>query len=76
LTLVLMNASQSPRRAFWWTCGIEAATVAGAVVGTVVHPSAFWLSQVLAHIGGTFLYLSVSGLRDALSHSPAVIAAR
>jgi hypothetical protein len=76
LTLVLMNAGQSPRRAFWWTCGIEGATVAGAVVGTVVHPSLFWLSLVLAHVGGTFLYLSLTGLKDALSHPPAVAVAR
>jgi zinc transporter ZupT len=68
LTLVLMNASHSARRAFWWACGIEVATIAGALIGTVMHPSAFWLSLALAHIGGTFLYLSASGLRDALSH--------
>jgi zinc transporter ZupT len=76
LTLVLINAGHSPRRAFWSTCAIEVATIAGAVVGAAVHPSDFWLSLVLAHIGGTFLYLSVSGLRDAFSNSPAVVVAR
>jgi hypothetical protein len=40
-----------------------------------MHPSEFWLAVVLAHIGGTFLYLSVSGLRDALAPpSPVVVA--
>jgi zinc transporter ZupT len=76
LALVLMNAGHSPRRAFWWTCGIEVATLAGSVAGRVVHPSEFWLSLVLAHVGGTFLYLSVTGLRDALSRPPAVVVAR
>jgi zinc transporter ZupT len=76
LTLVLMNASHSARRAFFWTCGIEVATIAGSLIGTAVHPSEFWLSLVLAHIGGTFLYLSVSGLKDALSQPPAVVVAR
>jgi zinc transporter ZupT len=76
LVLVLTNASHSARQAFWWTCGIEVATIAGSIVGTFAHPSEFWLSLVLAHVGGTFLYLSASGLQDALSHPPTVVVAR
>jgi zinc transporter ZupT len=69
LALVLRAGRRSPRDALLWTCGIETATLAGAVAGAFwLHPSDFWLALVLAHVGGTFLYLSVSGLRDALSH--------
>jgi zinc transporter ZupT len=59
-------------RSVWRTCalafGIEALTVAGALAGMLgLHPSEFWLALALAHIGGSFLYLSLSGLQDALS---------
>jgi zinc transporter ZupT len=71
LALVLMAGGKSPWQAFWWTAGIETATLGGAFAGVFwTQPSEFWLSLVLAEIGGTFLYLSVSGLRDALA-SPA-----
>jgi zinc transporter ZupT len=77
LGLMLMLGSHSASRAFVWTAAIETATLAGAQAGAVwMHPSAFWLSLVLAHIGGTFLYLSVSGLRDALSPATPPVAAQ
>lgn len=67
MTLILMVGGREPWRAFALMAGIEAATLAGAVVGRfVVHPSEFWLALVLANIGGTFLYLAVSGFRDLL----------
>jgi len=47
---------------------IELSTVLGALAGIVwSRPSEFWLSIVLANIGGTFLYLCVSGTLDALT---------
>jgi zinc transporter ZupT len=68
LALVLMAGGKSPWQAFWWTAGIETATLGGAFAGMFwAQPSEFWLSLVLADIGGSFLYLSVSGLRDALA---------
>jgi zinc and cadmium transporter len=68
LGLMLMAGGRSAWAAFAYAVGIEAATLAGALAGMLwIHPSAFWLAVVLAHIGGTFLYLSVSGLQDALS---------
>lgn len=66
MTLMFMVGGREPRRAFTLTAGIESATLAGAVVGQVVHPSEFWLALILANVGGTFLYLAVSGLRDLL----------
>ncbi len=68
LALMLMLAGEIAWRAFLWTAAIETATLAGALAGAWwPNPSSFWLSLVLAHIGGTFLYLSVAGLRDAIS---------
>jgi zinc and cadmium transporter len=76
LGLMLMAGGRSTPAAFVWAVGIEAATLAGALAGAVwIHPSGFWLAVVLAHIGGTFLYLSASGLRDALSPHSHVAAA-
>ena len=72
LALMLMAGGRAPRAAFVWAVGIETATLGGAVAGWFwTQPSEFWLAVVLAHIGGTFLYLSVSGLQDALSAQPA-----
>jgi zinc transporter ZupT len=69
LALVLMAGQRSAWDAFLWTFGIETATLGGALAGTFwPNPSDFWIALVLAHVGGTFLYLSVSGLWDALSH--------
>ena len=75
LALMLMIGSRSPWHAFAWAAAIEMATVAGAIAGVQAHPSPYWLGLVLAHIGGTFVYLCVNGLWDALTpHRPAVAA--
>jgi ZIP family zinc transporter/zinc and cadmium transporter len=66
LGLMLMTGSRSEWHAFAMAVAIETVTLGGAVLGAFwTHPSEFWLALVLAHIGGTFLYLSVSGLKDA-----------
>jgi hypothetical protein len=71
---VLMAGGHSPWEAFQWAFGIEVATFAGAAAGGIWHPAPFWQALLLANIGGTFLYLSVSGLRDLLTpHAPPVI---
>jgi len=68
LAIMLMIGTGSRLRALAWTAVIEAATLAGTAAGSEwMRLSGFWLAVLLAHIGGTFLYLSVSGLRDALS---------
>jgi len=73
LALMLRLGGRSPSRAFATAAAIELATLAGAVAGNVwAHPSEFWLSLALASIGGTFLYLMISGLWDALSGSSRV----
>ena len=65
--LVLMAGGRSPWEAFGWTVGIESATIAGGLATTIwTQPSEFWLAIVLAHVGGSFVYLSASGLRDAI----------
>jgi zinc transporter ZupT len=75
LGLMLIAGGRPAWRAAAWAVGIETATLAGALAGGLMHPSEFWLAVVLAHIGGTFLYLSVSGLRDALAPpSPVIVA--
>jgi zinc and cadmium transporter len=68
LALMLMVGGWSPWSAFALATIVESATPAGALAGAViVHSSAFLISIVLANIGGTFLYLAVSGLWDALA---------
>jgi zinc transporter ZupT len=68
LAVMLMIGTGSPVRAFVWAVAIEAVTLAGMAAGSQwIQLSGFWLAVLLAHIGGTFLYLSVTGLRDALS---------
>ena len=73
LVLVLLTGSRSPWQAFRRACAIEGATLGGALAGAIwVHPSDFWMAVVLAHLGGTFLYLSASGLQDAIAARPSV----
>ena len=68
LGLVLMTGTRSALIALAIATGIETSTLTGAVAGAFwMNPSAFWLAIVLAHVGGTFLYSSVSGLQDALA---------
>ena len=66
LGIILMASGRSTWRAFVAAVAIEAATLGGPLTTLVwTHPSPFWLSFVLAHIGGTFLYLSTNALRGA-----------
>jgi len=75
LATMLAVSAGSASRAFAWSVVIEAATLGGAAAaGLWAAPSPFWLAIVLAHIGGTFLYLSITGLRDALTPPPLVVA--
>lgn len=68
LALMLLADSHSPTRAVMTAIAVEAATLAGAAVATVwTEPSPYWLAILLAHIGGTFLYLAVTGVREASS---------
>ncbi len=70
---ILMASGRSTRRAFALAVAIEAATLGGPLASVAwTHPSAFWLSLVLAHIGGTFLYLSGNALWGALPAVPHV----
>jgi zinc transporter ZupT len=74
VALVLMAGSRSARQAFQWALGIEVATLLGAVASALwTHPSEFWQAVVLANVGGTFLYLSFSGLRDLLAPPVALV---
>ncbi len=73
LALMLMVGGRTPWRAFALAVAVEVSTLVGALAGSVwAHPSELWLSLVLANIGGTFLYLAISGLWDLLSPAPPV----
>ena len=75
LALMLRAGNRSALRAFGWAAAIEAVTIAGALAPVVwPRPSDFWLAFVLAHVGGTFPYSIVSGLRDALAPAPPLVA--
>ncbi|HZR22218.1 MAG TPA: ZIP family metal transporter [Vicinamibacterales bacterium] len=68
LAMMLIAGSQPPSRAVATTLAVETATLAGAALGAVwTTPSAYWLAILLAHIGGTFLYLAVTGFWEAFS---------
>jgi len=70
LAMMLIAGSQPPSRAIATTIGVETATLAGAAIGAVwATPSPYWLAILLAHIGGTFLYLAVTGFWEAFSPS-------
>jgi hypothetical protein len=74
--LILMAGTRSAWSAFTIAATIEASTLVGAGAGAEwTHPSAFWLAIVLAHIGGTFLYLSASGFQDLVAPRAAAIGA-
>jgi zinc transporter ZupT len=77
LGIILMAGGRSPWRAFALATAIEAATLGGPLTTILwTHPSAFWLSLVLAHLGGTFLYLSATAVWDALWPLPPMRAVR
>ena len=66
LALILMPAMTTVAAAVLTAIALEATTVLGAAMTMAwKQPSPFWIALVLAHIGGTFLYLSISGLQDA-----------
>lgn len=76
LALMLMVGGRRPWRAFAIAAAVEISTLAGALAGAVwAHPSEFWLSLILANVGGTFLYLAVSGFWDLLAPAPDVAVA-
>jgi zinc transporter ZupT len=69
LALVLMTATRGSWTAVALAAAIETATLAGAAASWLSGtPAGF--AAALAYVGGTFLYLSVSGLRDALPSRP------
>lgn len=73
LMVVLLTGGGSAWQAFRRACAIESATLGGALAAAVwAHPSNFWMALVLAHVGGTFLYLSASGLQDAFAARPSL----
>ena len=77
LGMILMAGGRSAWRAFAVATAIEAATLGGPLTTTVwTNPSGFWLSLVLAYLGGTFLYLSATGLWEALGRLPPMSAVR
>ena len=66
LALMLMGASRSPQHALYRACGIQSATLVGALAGSLfVQPAQFWRGVLLAHVGGTFLYIGSNGLLAA-----------
>jgi len=70
LTLLLMAEGRAPWRAFSVAAAVESTTLLGGLSAIVwPTPSPFWLALALAHIGGSFLYLTVSGLSDAFGRT-------
>lgn len=59
LTLLLVGAGITRRRAFGLSLGIEMLTIVGGIVGSLVfrHLEPFWPAAVAANVAGGFLYL-------------------
>jgi zinc transporter ZupT len=80
LVLLLLGAGYSPKKAFWWSCGIESLTELGALAGVLWlrNLPQEWLSLIFAHVGGGFLYLvgttlnsfnAITSRKEAHAHS-------
>jgi zinc transporter ZupT len=67
LALMMILGSHAAWRAVMTAMLVELATLAGGALDLLwARPSPFWLAVILAAIGGTFLYLCVSGFLEAL----------
>ena len=73
---LLIGAGLMRARAIAWVAAVEATTLIGAVAGFyfLAHQSHFWLSLLMAHVGGGFLYLAVHAvLGEMLKHGKALV---
>lgn len=73
---LLIGAGLHRLRALIWVAGVEATTLIGAVIGLffLSAQSGFWLSLIMAHVGGGFLYLAAHAvLGEMLKHEKALV---
>src|SRR5215470_7726690 len=73
---LLIGAGFSRGRALAWVAGVEATTLAGAVVGFFVlaSQSSFWLGLFMAHVAGGFLFLATHAvLGEMLKHHKGLV---
>lgn len=76
LGALLLGAGFARGTAIGWVALVEATTVLGGVLGLLFlqHISLFWLSVVLAHAGGGFLYLAAHAvLGEMVKHGKAIV---
>jgi zinc transporter ZupT len=73
---LLIGAGLHRLRALTWVAGVEGTTLIGAVIGLffLSARSGFWLSLIMAHVGGGFLYLAAHAvLGEMLKHGKALV---
>ena len=73
---LLIGAGLHRGVALAWVATVEATTLAGGVIGYffLTHISTFWLSLIMAHVGGGFIYLAVHAmLGEMLRHAKKLV---
>ena len=73
---LLLGAGLARKGALWRVGAVEAATLAGGVLGLIALPyiSEAWLAAVVSHAGGGFLFLAIHAvLGEILRHHKALV---
>jgi ZIP family zinc transporter len=78
LGALLLGAGYSRGRTIAWVALVEATTLLGGLIGVVAlpHVAPWWVSAVLAHAGGGFLFLAAHAvLGEMVKHGKALVLA-
>ena len=76
LGALLIGAGRRPAHAAAWVAAVETTTLLGGVLGVFFlrNISMFWLTAVLAHAGGGFLFLAAHAiLGELIKHGKALV---
>jgi zinc transporter ZupT len=79
LASLMLGAGMTKWKIFWYTAMVETTTVLGALIGIFLLKegiSFFWISILMAHIAGGFIYLAIHAVLGEMlrNHKTLVIA--